>query len=516
MENNYSNQGSSFKMPPKSYWLASTERTDYPSLKDDIKVDVAIVGGGMAGITAAYLLTGEGAKVAIIEADRILQGTTAHTTAKLTSQHDLIYYKILSKMGEESAKQYADANEYAISFVENIIHSKNIQCDFHKCPAYVYTEQDEYIKKIQDEAKAAEGLGIKASYIENIPLPFSIKAGLRFDNQARFHPLKYLLPIAKEISENGCHIYEQTRAVKIEEGDPCIIITDNDKKVTASHVILASHYPFHDWPGLYFSRLYPERSYILGVKMEEKFPDAMFITAEKPGRSLRSQDYEDGEIVLIGGEHHKTGQGESTPIHYENLKKFAEENYKVKEIPFRWSTQDYTTPDEIPYIGRLTSNTPNIYVATGFRKWGMTNTTVSALIIRDLITKGVSQWEEVYNPSRFTPAASAKNFIVENANVAGELITGKLEVAPKDLDIEKGEGKVITYNGKKTGVYKDEDGKLHMIDTTCKHIGCEIHWNAAETSWDCPCHGSRYSPDGDIIEGPTVKCLDKVHLSEVE
>lgn len=516
MDNNNTSMESSFNMPPKSYWLASTEKPNYPSLEEDIKVDVAIVGGGMAGITTAYLLMEQGVKVAIIEADKILQGTTAHTTAKLTSQHDLIYYKIKSKMGEEKAKQYAEANEHAISLVENIISSTKIDCDFHKSSAYVYTHQDDYIQKIQDEVETAASLGIKASYLEEIPLGFKIKAAMRFDNQARFHPLKYLLPLAKEISEKNCQIFEQTRAVKIDEGDPCSVITDRGNRVIASNIVLASHYPFHDWPGLYFSRLYPERSYVIAVKTEEKFPEGMFITAEDPGRSLRLQDYEGGELLLVGGEHHKTGQGENTIVHYENLKKFAEENFKVKEIPFRWSTQDYSTPDEVPYIGRLTSNTPNIFVATGFRKWGMTNTTVSAIIIRDLITKGGSPWEEVYSPSRFTPTASAKNFIVENANVARELITGKLEVAPGEIDVNPGEGKVITINNKKAGVYKDDEGKLHIIDTTCKHLGCETHWNAAEKSWDCPCHGSRYTPDGDIIEGPTVKCLDKVDLVQME
>ena len=490
-----------------SYWIASTKVTDYPILNDDIDVDIAIIGGGMVGITCGLLLKREGYKVAIIEADRIIQGTTGHTTAKITSQHDLIYSKIKKQMGEEKSQQYADANESAINMIEQLIKEKNINCDFERLPAYVYTQSDEYVQKIVDEAETAASLGIKASYLNEIPLPFPVKAALRFDNQAQFHPRKYLLALAQEIPGGGSHIFEQTRAIDIQEGDTCTVITNRKNKVTASKVIIASHFPFYDKQGLYFTRIYPEMSYVLGVKIKEQFPKGMFINAENPGRSLRSQKFESGELILVGGDHHKTGQGGDTLKHYENLKNFAENTFEVQDILYRWSTHDCMTLDGVPYVGHLTSNTPNIYVATGFGKWGMTNSTVSAIIIKDLIVKGESPWEPVYDPSRFTPGASISNFVVENANVAKMFITGKLQSFPDDTEINNGEAKVIEVEGQRVGAYRDEKGILHIVDTTCTHLGCELQWNNAENSWDCPCHGSRFTYEGDIIKGPTVKPL---------
>ncbi len=495
-----------FEKPPQSYWIASTEQPDYPALEEDITADVAVVGGGIAGITAAYLLKSEGLKVVLIEADRILKGTTGHTTAKLTSQHSLIYYKIRDKLGEEMARQYAQANEAAIEMVESLVKEKGIDCDFKRCPAYVYTQQDSYVSKIESEVAAASSFGIKASYQEKIPLPFEIKAAVRFENQARFHPRKFLLSLAQDIPGGGSHIFQQTRALDIEEKNgKCVVHTANNRKVTASKVVVATHFPFYDGMGLYFARIFPDRSYALGIKIKEKYPGGMYITAEDPGRSLRVQEDGDGELVIVGGEHHKTGQGGDTTVHYENLVRFAEDTFSVVDMPYRWSTQDYTSADEVPYIGYLTSRTRNIFVATGFNKWGMTNGTVSGMLIRDLIIKGKSPWQDVYNPSRFALAASAKKLILENVNVAKELIGGKLTAVPSDVEIKPGEARVFDLEGKKVGAYRDEKSQLHIVDTTCTHMGCELKWNSAEKSWDCPCHGSRFTYEGEIIEGPALR-----------
>jgi len=503
-----------------SYWIASTDQTNYPALEDDVKVDVAVVGGGITGITCAYLLKNEGLTVAVIEANRILHGTTGHTTAKITSQHDLIYYKIKNNMGTELARQYADANQAAINTIASIIKEKNIDCDFRQSPAYIYTQDDKYVKQIRDEAEAASSLGIKATYLEEVPLPFPVKAAVRFDEQARFHPLKYLLALANEIPGNGSHIFEQTRALDINETDIIgfgrynAVTTDRGKKVIAKKVVVASHFPFYDGYGFYFLRLYPYRSYVLGVKIKGDFPEGMFLSAEEPVRSLRPQECGDSKLILVGGENDKTGQVNDMAKHYKNLEDFARQVFEVEDIPFRWSTQDYITADEIPYAGYLTSKTSDIYVATGFKKWGMTNSTASAMIIRDLIINGESPWEEVYRASRFTPAASAKNIIVENADVAKHLIMGKIAEVPSKIQLEAGEGKVVEFDGQKAGIYKDENEKLHIVDTTCTHMGCEVRWNSAEKTWDCPCHGSRFTYDGDIVEGPALKPLPRLEESQ--
>lgn len=492
---------------PKSYWIASTSQTSYPMLNDDINVDVAIVGGGMVGITSAYLLTLEGLKVAVIEADHIIQGTTGHTTAKITSQHGLFYDKLQKQMGKDKAKQYAQANEYAIKEITRIIKERNIDCDFSEQSAYVYTQQQEYVTKIKNEVNTASDLGIKASFLSEIPLPITIKGAVCFEGQAQFHPRKYLLALAQEVINRGSYIFEQTRAMDISQDKQNTVITDKGKRIITPKVIIASHYPFYEAHGLYFSRIYPERSYLLAAKISEKFPSGMYITAENPTKSLRSHSNGEEELVLVAGEHHKTGQGEDMENHYLKLQDFAEQIFTVKDIPYRWSTQDYTTMDEIPYIGHLTSDTPDMFVATGFYKWGMTNSTVAAIIFRDMLIHGKSPWEDVYNPSRFTPSTSAKNFIKENLNVAKHLISGKILPVPDQVELEPGEGTIINIDGERLGAYRDLQGKIHLVDTTCTHMGCELQWNSAEKSWDCPCHGSRFTFAGEIITGPALHKL---------
>lgn len=504
-------QQKQFKNPPKSYWMDSTPQPAYPVLAEDIKVDVAIIGGGIAGISAAFLLSQQGVKVAVIEADHILQGTTGHTTAKVTSQHGLIYRQIKKQRGAELARQYAEANETAIRMIENIAQGNQIECDLVPESAYVYTQQTGYVEQIREEAEVAVSLGIKASYLEQIPLGFPIKAAVRFADQAQFHPRKFLIPLAEKITGQGSQIFEQSRVVEIAAaGKEYAVSTGQGKKVTAEKVIIASHYPFLNKPDFYFSRIYTERSYVVAIKAKEKYPGGMYITAEDPTRSLRNQPFKHGELILVGGENHKTGQGEDTILHYEALVDYANANFTVEDIPYRWSTQDCMTLDNLPYVGQFTAETPNLYVATGYGKWGMTNSMASAMLLTDLILKGSSPWQEVYAPSRQSTAASIVTFISQNANVAKELIEGKIMPPAKNseiLEIKPGNAQIIETDGQKTGAYRDEQGKMHCIDTTCTHMGCEVQWNSAERSWDCPCHGSRFNIAGEVIEGPAIAAL---------
>jgi len=497
-----------FTRPPQSYWMASTTTTNYPSLNEDLKVDLAIVGGGIAGVLCAYFLGKEGIKIAIIEADRILQGTTGHTTAKITSQHGLIYSKLKTTLGQEIAKQYADANEEAIKMFKKIADENKIECDLKEQSSYIFTLRDGYVDKILDETDTAVSLGLNAAYLEETPLPFKVKAAIRFDNQAQFHPRKFLLALAGKITEAGGLIFEQSRVVNIDEAGKYVLTAKNGKKVTAEKVIIASHYPVLNKAGMYFSRIYPERSYVIAIKAKDAFPGGMYINAEEPARSLRSLPTENGELIIIGGEHHKTGQGEDTINHYNALVDFANKYFTVEDISYRWSTQDCMTMDSLPFTGRFTSDTPDMFITTGYGKWGMTNSMASAMILRDLIIKGESPWQDAYNPSRVTVAASAKSFVVENLNVAKNLIKGKIQDLPENIEIKKGEGKIIEADGQRAGAYRDENGKLHIVNTTCTHMGCELNWNSAEKSWDCPCHGSRFTYEGDIIEGPAVEPLD--------
>ncbi|WP_018214574.1 FAD-dependent oxidoreductase [Desulfitobacterium hafniense] len=494
---------------PPSFWLDSTPRTNYPSLTGDISVDAVVIGGGIAGISSAYLLTQEGLKVAVLETDRILQGTTAYTTAKLTSQHGLIYDKLLGQMGAEKARQYAEANESAIDFVAKLVERETIDCDFTRQPAYIYTQQNKSKEKLEKEMKAAQQCGIDAHYVTELDLPLAIKGALRFDQQAQFHPRKYLLALAGKIAEKGGHIFEQTKAVDIRGDGPFIVLTQQGSRVKADYVVMACHYPFNILPGLYVSRIYQEREYAVVVKAKEAFPGGMYINAEEPARSLRGLPTPDGERILIVGEKHRTGHGKDLTEHYKNLMEFAQGLFTVEEFLYYWSTQDCTTLDDLPYIGPISRSKPNLLIATGFRKWGMTHGTVAALIIRDRIVRGGSPWQEVYDPSRSISLNFAASFMANSSLLAFDLVAGKLMRGKEIYSLRPGEAVIANMDGRRVGLYMDSEANLHRVDTTCPHLGCEVKWNDAELSWDCPCHGSRYDVDGNPIEGPTLKPLAK-------
>lgn len=495
----------------ESLWIADSPQTNYPEA-EDVTVDTAVIGGGIAGITAAALLKEEGQKVVVIEANRICMGTTAYSTSKVTLQHNLIYSKIAENMGMQKAEHYAKANIAAMQFISDRVSDKNIDCGYKKAPAYLYSSDERYAEKFEREADIVSKFGIKAYFTKNLSLPFTIYGALCFENQAQFNPRKYVLSIAEGIPGNGSYIFENSRAADIKGSEYYTVVTCTNKNIKASNVIIATHSPFYDGGGIYFSRIYSEKAYAIAVKTHDEFPDGLFLGLDEPPYSFRKQKNGNEELIIIVGERHKTGQGECTSKHYENMIKFAKETFNVEDIPYRWSAQDCMTMDGIPYIGRLTSDAPNIYVATGFNKWGITGGTAAALILRDMIMKKSNPYEDVFSPKRFDISGSAKNFFKENFDVAKHLIKGKLLPVPDDTEIEYDHAKVVEIDGKKVGAYKDNGGILHIVDTTCTHLGCELKWNDAEKTWDCPCHGSRFTYDGDVIESPAYISLN--HLND--
>jgi len=333
-------------------------------------------------------------------------------------------------------------------------------------------------------------------------------------DQAQFHPLKYLNFLLRKFLEAGGSVYENVTATDVEEGSQPRVVLRNGKKVTCKHVIAASHFPFCDKNGLYFARLEIKRSYIVGVTTKKEFPGGMFYSADSPTRSLRSTPLENGEqLVLVSGEGHKTGQGIDTMKHYLALEEFANDVLGIKEYKYRWSAQDMITLDRIPYIGPITKNNENIHIATGYRKWGMTNGTQAALVLADTILERDNQYRDFYAPQRFDTDPDVKKFIKLNADVAKHLVKGKLEYIPKEpSDVGVDEGAVVIVKGQRAGAYRDHEGCLHLVDTTCTHLGCEVEWNHGDRTWDCPCHGSRFSYNGHVVEGPAKDPLKQVDL----
>ncbi|WP_240376790.1 FAD-dependent oxidoreductase [Bacillus piscicola] len=496
---------------PEPLWREDMDIPEYTPLEEHIETDVVVVGAGITGLTSAYLLAKEGLNVTVLEAGRILNGTTGHTTAKITAQHGLIYDELIQNVGQSQARLYYEANKEALDFIKETVNEDKIECDFKEQDAYLYATTERSASKIEKEYEAYQKLRIGGDLGDQLPFSIQVSRTLRMKSQAQFHPLRYLSQLAEQVKKNGGNMYEQTTAVNIDKQDgKRIVHTRNEKRVTADFVLVCSHFPFYEGSAFYSARMYADRSYILGVKTKHPYPGGMYLSVDQPNRSLRSAQLHGEEIVLIGGESHKTGQGKDTMKHYQALEKFGQDVFEMKDIAYRWSAQDLTTLDKLPYIGELSPGEDRVLIATGFRKWGMTNGTAAALMFRDLVLGKKSPYVEVFSPSRFNVHPSLKNFLVENGDVAKHLMKGKLDVPDRrPEDVAKGEGKIVSIKGHRKGAYRDENGELFVVDTTCTHVGCEVEWNSGDCTWDCPCHGSRFSYKGDVIEGPAEKPLQQ-------
>ncbi|MDU7954661.1 MAG: FAD-dependent oxidoreductase [Clostridium perfringens] len=475
----------------KSLWSESCKFRKREALNKDIKTDVLVIGAGIAGILTAYMLKQKGREVVLIDAAEIASGNTKNTTAKITSQHDLIYSKLITEFGEEKARQYAKANELAIKKYKEIIEDRKIECDFEEKPAYVYSLNE--VEILKEEAEAAKKLGIDAEFVQEANLPFKINGAIKFNNQAQFNPLKFLKDISNELV-----IYENTRALEIKEN----LVVTSGGNITAKNIVVATHYPIMNAPGYYFMKMHQERSYVLALENKSEI-DGMYIDLNKEGYSFRTYN----NLLLLGGISHRTGENEEGGS-YDELRKVAKRLYPKAKEKYHWSAQDCMTIDGIPYIGRYSSETPNIYVATGFNKWGMTSSMVSAMIISDMILEKENDFSEIFSPRRFDLSLSINNIANDLIETAKNFIAQKVYIPSSEIEhIKNGHGGIIEYNGEKVGVYKNKEGKEFFVSTKCTHLGCQLSWNADELTWDCPCHGSRFDYKGRLIGSPATKDL---------
>ena len=495
---------------PESLWIATTPRTDYEPLAGDLTVDTVVVGGGIAGLTAAVRLKEAGRDVAVVEADRIVDEATGRTTAKVTSQHGLAYDSLVSTFGREQARQYAAANEAAIDEIERRVEEEGIDCDFRRTPAYVYAASGEDVRSIREEVRAADALGLPASFAEETPLPFETPGAIRFDDQAEFHPRKYLLAVAEAVDGDGSHLFEETRALDVDPGRRPRVETERGE-ITADQVVVASHFPFFDRGG-YFARMHPKRAYLLAAQVGETPLEGMYLSTASPSDTIRTAPVpgSDEELLIVGGQSHKPGlDGSSTSERYRRCEAFAREHFDVESIEYRWSTHDYSPVDGVPFVGQLGPGTENVYVATGFGGWGMTGGTAAGMILSELIVEGESPWADVFDPLRVTPGASAREFVGENATVGARFVGDRLRsLLSRDVDLPAaGEGKVVRQGGRPIAVHRDDEGELHTVSAVCPHLWCLVDWNDAERTWDCPCHGSRFDCDGEVLSGPALEGL---------
>ena len=475
----------------KSIWSESYKENKVKKQIDIQEAEVVIVGGGIAGLLTAYMLKENNINSVVLDRKKILSGNTINTTAKITIQHNIIYNKLIKEFGEENAKRYALANQLALDKYREIISKNNIECDFETEDAYVYTLND--VKKLEKEYEAAISLGIEAELVDKIELPFEVSKALKFKNQANFNPIKFLNYIKEDLT-----IYEDTKVIEIKDN----LVVTNKGEIKAKSIVIATHYPIINTPGYYFLRMHQEREYVIALK-NAQILNGMYIDEKDGGYSFRRyKDY-----LILGGAGGRTGSNEECGA-YDKLRDLAKKLYPNSVEEYHWSAQDCITSDGIPFIGVYSKEMPNVYVATGFNKWGMTSAMVSAIIISGLISGKEYDFNEIFSPNRFDMTASIKNLVKDGFETTYNFIAEKIRIPMETIEnIKNGESGIILHGGKKVGVYKDNDGEVHTVSTKCPHLGCELKWNADDLSWDCPCHGSRFDYKGNFLDSPTIKEL---------
>lgn len=491
-----------------SYWVGTAPGSDYPAFTPGGRmVDVAVVGGGITGLMTALLLTEAGASVAVVEAGRVSSGVTGYTTAKVTSLHGLTYASLERTFGPAGARTYAEANQAGLAEIARIVKDLDIDCDFERLPAFTYTEDADAVATVAAEVEAAGRAGLHATFTTEVDLPYPVQGAVRLDDQAQFHPRRYCLTVAAALRDRGGAVYEKTRVLDVGPGSPCRLVTDHGE-LQAAQVVVATQLPIFDRGG-FFARTHPQRSYALTATLAGPAPLGMYLSADSPTRSVRPVTA-GGREVLLGGEGHKVGHDPDTRRRYEALEGWARERFAVDEITYRWSAQDYMPSDGVPFIGPAGPGASRIFVATGFKKWGMSTAAVAAMILRDRIGGRENDWADFFSSTRLDPKGEAKTLVKENVDVAKRFVGDRLRArrAPSATALAPGDGGICELDGERVAAFRDDDGRLHTVSPRCPHLGCLVDWNTAERSWDCPCHGSRFDPDGQVLQGPAVRRLE--------
>ena len=496
-----------------SYWLESAPPGEpAPPPSGDIAVEVAVVGGGIAGLSTAWELVQQGRKVAVLEADRLAAGVTGHTTAKLTALHTLTYDHLRRTRGPAGARLYAQSQSAAIRHAAEIVDELGIDCDWEEAAAYTYGEQPRLVAKLQAEAEAAREAGLAAEFVTETELPFQVAGAVRVTDQVQFHPRKYLLALVEDLRRRGCAVHERTRVVGLTESEPCVLATDAGVSVRADEVVIATHYPVFD-RALLFTRLSPRRELVVaGTIDEDRAPRGMYITPEQNTRSVRSAPYRDGQrLLIVTGEHFTPGTADAEE-RFTRLSAWAEDCFPGFAISHRWATQDNDATDSVPLVGPLWLGSRHTYVATGFGGWGLSGGIMAGRLLSDLINGRKVAWAGLYDPRRLVSVVrEGASFLKHQAHVARHFVGDRLPAMTETptAHIPRGGGAVVRVGGRQCAVHRDENGQLQAVSARCTHLGCLVAFNRAEQAWECPCHGSRFAPDGQILQGPAVRPLDK-------
>jgi len=519
----------------ESPWVRNWEqhvrdKATFPQLKGEYpeEVDVCVVGGGIVGVSVAYKLVEAGLSVVLVEMNQISTGTTAYSTAKLSSNQSLVYSTIAMKGGKEAAKLYGRMNEDAINEMEVLDRTLNLGSKFERRAHIVWTSSLTHDPLIRAEGSLAEELGLPASIMgadelkKELPASLNPLIGLRFDNQAQFNPMLFCKNLAAKLEGMGgaggkgkCKVFERTRVTQVSHSAPHVVTMETGT-LKAKRVVLATHLPILDRSG-HFSFLTCSRTHCISVRIRagSPCPQQMYITSSQPTRSTRVGDWDKRELI-IAGESMEQGNETDTNKRYETLEKWAREHFDVEEVVEKWSAMDYCTNSKIPYIGYLWHGSDTLFTATGFTKWGLANGFASASIIRDLITGTPNPYASMVDARRWDLMKSGMSVVQENIHTATHFIKDKAHalVAPDIKTLKRGEGAVVKAGGHTVGAYCDKDGNYHLVKPICTHLGCHLVFNQGDARWDCPCHGSRFDVDGHVIHGPA--CKDLPQMKELE
>jgi glycine/D-amino acid oxidase-like deaminating enzyme/nitrite reductase/ring-hydroxylating ferredoxin subunit len=501
-----------------SLWLGTKPKKEYPPLDGDKKYDVAIIGGGITGLTAAYLLKKEGRRVAVLERHKVASCTSGGTTAYATNLHDSSYADVEKDFGKEGAHLMQEAMTEGINMIEQISKDLKIDSEFSRETVYFYTEKEKDLKELKQEHEHGTRAGLNCELIDYAPLPFKTVGALKVPNNAQIHATKYLYGIAEYVDGDGSRIYEDTRVMNYEDGEPCTVITPLGK-ITCDSVIVATHTPI----GVHIlhTAVAPYRSYVIACKIKGDLPKGLFWDTEDPYHYIRTvpsqmsydsqhQHTETGPLLIVGGSDHKTGHPKDENQSYEDLIRYTKERFNVEEIVYKWSAQLYESVDGLPYIGRSHFR-KHVYLATGFFGDGISLGSIAAKIMSDLAMGRDNRYAALFNPTRFKPLASASDFLKENLDVAKEFAAGWLHSDHVALnEVKPGEAKIVQSGLHKIAAYRDNDGKLHACSAVCPHMKSIVKWNPAECTWDCPSHGARFDKDGHVLEGPALCDLEDI------
>ena len=489
-----------------SLWLATAAGTGYPSLRTDLDVDIAVIGGGVAGLTAALALKRAGQSVAVIEAARVGTGVTGHTTGKVTSLHRLVYTELAGRHGTDTARRYGQANQAAVEHIARVVSEEGIDCGFRRVPNFTYAETDEALDLVRGEAALAARLGLPSAFSEDVPLPFAVKGAVRFDNQVQIHAVRYVQGLARAVDGGGSFVFEESRALALRDGSPAVVETERGS-LRARDVIVATNVPFGD-QGSFAGRSILHRSYVVASRAGSPQLAGTYISVDEPMRSILAVEIDGASYVLAGGEGHRPEDSGDTAERYRRLTAFSRDRLGTRESVFRWSTQDSISVDGLPYVGLMSPNSAHIHVITGLRKWGLTNGSAAALILADTLCGRANPWARIFDSTR-TPRTGATAPALQSVSIP----PGPQREAPDQEDKSApllpapGEGTVIEREGEKIAVYADPAGGVRSVSATCTHLGCTVEFNAADVTWDCPCHGSRFATDGTVIQGPASTSL---------